>query len=83
MTLLPAFISYLIWRPVSKKAHFKEYRLITAGMIAQGFLIMVKMMMILSLLLIPLANHSRYLDATNTCIVTKGKHQGSNGYLCA
>ena len=32
MTLLPAFISYLIWRPVSKKAHFKEYRLITAGM---------------------------------------------------
>ena len=34
MTLLPAFISYLIWRPVSKKAHFKEYRLITAGMIA-------------------------------------------------
>ena len=32
MTLLPAFISYLIWRPVSKKAHFKEYRLITADM---------------------------------------------------
>ena len=32
MTLLPAFISYLIWRPISKKAHFKEYRLITASM---------------------------------------------------
>ena len=76
MTLLPAFISYLIWRPVSKKAHFKEYRLITAGMIAQGFLIMVKMMMILSLLLIPLANHVVTLDRYEYMYVTKGKHKG-------
>ncbi len=75
-TLLPAFISYLIWRPVSKKAHFKEYRLITAGMLAQGMLIMIKMMMILSLFLIPFIGYFHTIDRYEYMYVAQGEHKG-------
>lgn len=77
ITLFPALITWLIWKSVAKKVKPEERRLVFFGFFATGILVFGKLLLILTIILIPLAMRITGDTFYEYRYVSSGTHAGS------
>lgn len=76
MAALLAGFCWLLWRPVAKKAQPEERRLVFFGMLSQGLMVLIKLVLFFAIVTIPLINHLNYYSRYEYRYVKQGRHKG-------
>lgn len=76
MAALLAGFCWLLWHPVAKKVRPEERRLVFFGMLSQGLMILIKLIMLFGIVTIPLINRVNYYSLYEYRYVSQGRHKG-------